>query len=104
MRWICALLLVGFSALAAAHPPIPIPSHVVHQQPMDDDSRQGHDPTSCPFCRILSLFEHGLPVPPLCIPLVADALRVGLEASPAARTDQFFDRPISRAPPHSRIA
>jgi hypothetical protein len=107
MPWICALLLVGFStqtALAAAHRPIAIHSGVVHQQPRDGHTRHGHDPASCPFCRILSLFEHGLPAPPLCVPLVADALRVGLEELPAARTDQFFDRPTSRAPPHSRIA
>jgi hypothetical protein len=106
MRWICALLLVGFStqtALATAHPSIPVPSGVVHEHPMDDDPREGHDPASCSFCRILSFFEHGLPVASLCGPLLADTPRDGLEVMPAPRAKQFFDRPSSRAPPHSRI-
>jgi hypothetical protein len=107
MRWICALLLVGFSmqtALAAAHPPVPIASSVVHEQPMDDDAHESHDPASCSFCRILSFFEHGLSVPPLCGPLVAEAPRAGLEVLPAPRAERFFDQPTSRAPPHSQSA
>jgi hypothetical protein len=107
MRCLCALLLVGFSAqtaLASAHPSIPVPSGIVHEHPMDDDRREGHDPASCSFCRIFSFFEHGLPVPSLCGPLLADAPQAGLEALPAPRGNQSFDRPTSRAPPHFRIA
>jgi hypothetical protein len=107
MRWICALLLVGFStqaALAAAHPPIPISSGVLREQPMDDDAHGSHDPATCSFCRILSFFEHGLPMPPLRGPHLADAPRAGLDVLPAARPEQLFDRPTSRGPPRSRTA
>ena len=102
MRWLSVLLLVGLvsqAAVAATHSALALHPGATHEQPAGDEEREGHDPTSCSFCRVAPAFVHGLVVSPLSLPIGADAIRYRLDATPAPPGQALWARPASRAPP-----
>ncbi|MDJ0868700.1 MAG: hypothetical protein QNK03_21510 [Myxococcota bacterium] len=100
-RWLSALLLVGLvsqAAVAATHSALPV-HPATQERPANDEEREGHDPTSCSFCRMAPAFVHGLVVSPLSLPIGADAMRHRVDAIPATLGQTLWARPASRAPP-----